>query len=311
MLNERRSFESLQPRGNYIRHANGQGEISPIVSALDRADASFDVVEGLVGDPSYVSFRSANFPNHYLRHQNSRLILSEYAPGDRLMHEDASFMPVSGLLIPVWTSFRSYNVAHKLYIRHRNLHLYVSEINQNSPELDRSDATFNPINAFLEPPETIRLVEMANDKRIFNSPGPRPPFLRLDKRLVAVAQDHSQDLANHPGLWEKLLDGFPGHYGSDDSTPQQRIQSVMGSAGTENVYVQWFWGGDVPSPSAKAAHDWWWYESLPHKANLLNPNHRSTGVGIATGPGTVPQGHKHAGESATFHYYTQVFHSSP
>ncbi|MER6580936.1 AbfB domain-containing protein [Nonomuraea sp. NPDC001023] len=307
MLNERRSFESLSPRGHYIRHANFLGEISPIATSLDRADASFDVVRGLAGDGT-VSFRSANLPNHYLRHQNFRLVLSEFTPDDRLMHEDASFISDLGLTVTVWNSFRSYNYP-KLYIRHQNFHLYVSEINQNSPELDRSDATFNPGNAFLAPPETIRLVEMANDKRIFQAPG--TPFLRLDKRLVAVAQEHSQDLANHPGLWERLLNGYPGHYGSDNSTPEQRIQRVMGSAGTENVYIQWFWGGNTPPPSAQAAHDWWWYQSPPHKANLINSSHRSTGVGIATGSGNVPQGHDHAGERATFHYYTQVFHSSP
>ncbi|MFI7709208.1 AbfB domain-containing protein [Nonomuraea sp. NPDC049480] len=309
MLNERHSFESLKPRDHHIRHANGLGEISRVVTALDRADASFDVVEGLIGAPGHVSFRSANFPNQYLRHQNFRVILSEYAPGDRLMHEDATFMSVDGLVLPLWRSFRSYNNP-KLHIRHQNSHLYVSEINQSSPELDRSDATFLPVAPFVAPPETIRIVEMANDRRIFNSPGPRPPFLRLDKRLVDVAQEHSQDLANHPGLWERLLDGHPGHYGSDNSIPQQRIQRVMGSAGTENAYIQWFWGGNVPPPSAQAAHDWW-YQSPPHEANLLNPGHRSTGVGIATGAGRVPQGHDHAGEPATFHYYTQVFHSSP
>ncbi|WP_051751533.1 AbfB domain-containing protein [Streptosporangium amethystogenes] len=307
MLSERHSFEAMKPRGHYIRHANYLGEISRVASAVDRADASFDVVEGLAAR-AHVSFRSANLPNHYLRHQNFRLVLSEFTPGDRLMHEDATFMSVAGLVFPLWSSFRSYNYP-KLYIRHRDFHLYVSEINANSPEPDRSDATFLPVDAFLAPPETIRIVEIANDRRIFNSSGPRPPFLRLDKRLVAVAQNHSQDLAGHPGLWERQLDGFPGHYGSDNSTPQQRIQMAMGSAGTENVYVQWFWGGNVPPPSARAAHDWWW-QSPPHRSNVLNPSHRSTGVGIATGQGRVPQGQAHAGEPATFHYYTQVFHSS-
>ncbi|HEX6684826.1 MAG TPA: CAP domain-containing protein [Candidatus Limnocylindrales bacterium] len=133
--------------------------------------------------------------------------------------------------------------------------------------------------------------------------------LQPDGRLVAVARAHSQDLADHPGppgLWEKGSQGGQGHYGSDGSLSADRISRAVGTSGTENSYVEWF-TGTAPAPSAQRAFDWWWKSPYGHKESMLDCNHRTTGVGIATGQGFIPQGQPGAGQQAAFHYYTQAF----
>jgi hypothetical protein len=67
-----RSFsrQSLQSEDRrYIRHSNFIGKVTPVASDVDQFDAPFDVVAGLAADRPYISFRAANFPNHYLRHK--------------------------------------------------------------------------------------------------------------------------------------------------------------------------------------------------------------------------------------------------
>ena len=45
------SFESENFPGQYIRHRNSLGELTPVVSNLDRMDASFIVRPALSGTP--------------------------------------------------------------------------------------------------------------------------------------------------------------------------------------------------------------------------------------------------------------------
>lgn len=124
--------------------------------------------------------------------------------------------------------------------------------------------------------------------------------LAVDPRLVAVARAHSEDLATHPGLWSKKTpDGFPGHYGSDGSLPSGgdgRIAKATGSPGTENVFRGRI-RGDAPPPEPGTAFNAWW-GSPRHKANMLNCEHKRSGVGIAFGQD--PDGW-------TAYYFTQVF----
>ncbi|PJN35679.1 hypothetical protein CG747_37440 [Streptomyces sp. CB02959] len=132
------------------------------------------------------------------------------------------------------------------------------------------------------------------------------PQVEIDVRLVAAARAHSQDLANNPdragqsGLWRQVWNGFPGHVGSDGSTPPDRIERAVGSPGGENVYVGWF-SGNVTPPSPQDALNWWVGEPS-HKANILNPSHRHTGLGIAYGDGVSPDG-----VQLTYFYFTQDF----
>jgi uncharacterized protein YkwD len=148
-----------------------------------------------------------------------------------------------------------------------------------------------------------RVIDLINEQRQQN--GCQVP-LRPDTRLTLTARGHSRDLADHPGLWEAPLDGEPGHLGSDGSTPSDRIIAAVGSAGTENEFVGWFFGAAAaPGPDDALK---WWLNSPPHRANLLNCHHTTTGVGIATGSGIIPAGQPNAGSAATFYYFTQDFH---
>ncbi|HCT76786.1 MAG TPA: hypothetical protein DGT23_09405 [Micromonosporaceae bacterium] len=156
-------------------------------------------------------------------------------------------------------------------------------------------------------PEEQKIVDLVNNAR---KQAGCSVVLQVDPRLVAVTRAHSQDLADHPGppgLWEKGEPGKQGHYGSDGSLSADRISKAVGYPGTENSYVEWF-TGTAPAPSAERAFDWWLNKSKSgHKENLLNCNHKTTGVGIAKGTGKIPAGQDNAGQSATFYYYTQAF----
>lgn len=139
------SFESYNFPGKFIRHANGLGEISVVMpsDSLAKNDASFELAPCLAisgGSTDYFSFKSFNYPNFYLRHQNGRLKLNEKpAADDNLYNEDASFKIVIGLADSHAVSFQSKNYP-KSYIRHREGHLWV-EPNDGST-LFKNDATF-------------------------------------------------------------------------------------------------------------------------------------------------------------------------
>jgi Alpha-L-arabinofuranosidase B (ABFB) domain len=125
----------------YLRHRNFLGELTTVTSSLDRADATFQIVPGLA-DGNCISFRSSNFPDYYLRHQNFRIKLDRFA-NDTLYRDDATFCvkpSLAGVGDP-WVSFESYNFPG-FYLRHADFHFYIS--NQGGPF--REDATFKFIN---------------------------------------------------------------------------------------------------------------------------------------------------------------------
>jgi uncharacterized protein YkwD len=139
--------------------------------------------------------------------------------------------------------------------------------------------------------------------------------LQVDARLVAIARAHSQDLADHPGppgLWEQGEVNHQGHVGSDGSQPAQRITKALGTPGSENAYIAWFWGSSDPGPPVQGALSYW-LENTPqhhgHQDNALSPSWKVTGVGIAKGSGVIPQGANRVGNQAVFYYFTQCFHS--
>lgn len=302
-INTRKSFKSANFPDQFIRHSNFAGELARVLSAADQLDATFDVVGGLADNVNSVSLRSANFPYHYLRHQNQRLVLSEYSDDD-VLRNDASFRNAAGLMFPLWDSFAALRFPGR-YLRHREGHLWVEEVNPHGSETERFDATFDGVNPFVPTPPPLRLLELVNSSRIFDVAGPRAPMLRLERRLVDTAQAHSTDLGAHPGLWERKLEGFPGHYGPDGSTFHDRITRAMGSDGNENVYIEWFFG-QVPPPDVQRAFDYWKYQSPRHRETMLKSEYRCAGVGIGTGGGTVPG----TGQAGTFHYYVMNFHAS-
>lgn len=90
--------------------------------------------------------------------------------------------------------------------------------------------------------------------------------LSLNARLMAAALRHSQDMA---------AGGFASHTGSDGSTLTQRADRagyVYRSLG-ENVLMR-------PDQNPAGAFDQWW-NSPPHRANLLNPDFTEVGVAFA------------------------------
>ena len=130
------SLEPTNYLGYRVRHRNFLGEISPVGSALDRADASFRVRVGLA-DPACRSFEAVNYPGYFLRHRNLRV---ELARDDRtaLFQADATFCARTGLTGQD-TSLESYNYRGS-YLRHRQLAMYL-DVSDGSP-LVRADMTF-------------------------------------------------------------------------------------------------------------------------------------------------------------------------
>lgn len=129
------SFESVNYPGYFIRHRFSLGDLTPVVSDLDRADASFVLRAGLSGTPDSVSFESVNFPGHFMRHENYRLKLARN-DGSDLFRKDASFVrhDASGR-----TSFESVNVPDH-YIRHRNYQMWIAR--RDGSALFSSDSSF-------------------------------------------------------------------------------------------------------------------------------------------------------------------------
>ncbi|MEV5732917.1 CAP domain-containing protein [Streptomyces sp. NPDC052292] len=135
-----------------------------------------------------------------------------------------------------------------------------------------------------------------------HQPRPCASNLQIDLRLDGLAQAHSQDLAEHPGLWNKLTpDGWPGHYGSNGSLPIERIKWATGATGQENVAMQWA-TGNAP-PALQAVLDSWMSDAA-HKGTLLNCAFKATGIGFSVGHGKAPDG---SGRDANFYYLTQDF----
>ncbi|WP_437657816.1 AbfB domain-containing protein [Sorangium sp. So ce1182] len=136
------SVQSYNIPDMYLRHKNFLGELTPVNSWLDRADATFKLVPGLANS-NCVSFEASNIPGSYLRHQFLRIKLHPWS-NDDLFKNDATFcikpaiQPGAGT---PWISFESYNIPGH-YLRHRNLHFYLE--NQGGPF--RVDATFRLVN---------------------------------------------------------------------------------------------------------------------------------------------------------------------
>ena len=141
------SFRSLNFQDRYVRHKNSLGFVDPVPfgDALGEKDASFRIVPGLAGRCS--SFESDNYPNHFLRHQNSRIKLAERNE-DQLFLEDATFCIVRGLA-GSGISFQSANYQDR-YIRHRNFELWLDTFADN--DLFKKDASFE----VMTPPLILR-----------------------------------------------------------------------------------------------------------------------------------------------------------
>ncbi len=106
------SIQSYNYQSMFVRHQNFMGVLTKIETELDRVDATFSshrsdrkeselfwadsaflVVPGLA-DATWVSFRSVNFPDHYLRHRDFTLRLERAL--DDMSRQDSTFRIVDG-----------------------------------------------------------------------------------------------------------------------------------------------------------------------------------------------------------------------
>lgn len=135
------SFESFNYPGEYIRHNNYLGIKSIVNSESAKNSAIFRVVNGLAGNQCgsslSISFELVNLPGYYLRHQNSRIILSRL-DGSVLFNKDATFCNRPGLADSKYNSFESSNFP-TFYLTHTNGELW---IRQGKDNLFKADATF-------------------------------------------------------------------------------------------------------------------------------------------------------------------------
>jgi len=94
--------------------------------------------------------------------------------------------------------------------------------------------------------------------------------LARNRALDLAAQVHAQDMARH---------NFMSHSGSDGSSPAARIRAAgyPWITWAENVAV----GYATPAAVMNA-----WMNSPGHRRNILNPNVREIGIGVAQSPGT-------------------------
>lgn len=105
--------------------------------------------------------------------------------------------------------------------------------------------------------------------------------LALDGAITAVANGHA---------WDMMRNGFFGHIGSDGSTVRTRLSraGVSYSSASENI-CQYTGIGVIPT--LDWCHSAFMSEPYPgyynHIANILNPNFRRVGVGIAVSGGKV------------------------
>ena len=116
-------------------------------------------------------------------------------------------------------------------------------------------------------PETaaaLQVLSLVNEER--GQAGCRP--LTLDAQLSALAQDFSEDMAER---------GFFDHTDPDGRTPWDRAQAAgVGNLGGENVAR-----GQQDAEAVMAA----WMDSEGHRANILNCEFRTLGVGVHFGTG--------------------------
>lgn len=111
---------------------------------LYRADSSFKIVPGLIGG-STISFKSKNYPGHYIRFVRRRsgyLCYIHRCDGSALFKRDASWIVVRGLADPLGYSFKSYSCP-SYYMRHQGYRVKISKFCNTN--LYRNDATWYPV----------------------------------------------------------------------------------------------------------------------------------------------------------------------
>ncbi len=135
-------LESLNMRGYFLRHRNGQAEISRLKTPLDRMDSTFMVTAGrYLGEG--ISLRSANYPESFLRHQDLRMRLA-WMERDLPYTADATFRAVAGLAGCGSWSFRSRNFCDR-FIRHYRGGVFTTSLSHFPGTPARKDASWRMV----------------------------------------------------------------------------------------------------------------------------------------------------------------------
>jgi len=142
------SFESVNYPGYFLRHRNFQLYIERGEGDLFRKDCTFKIVDGSdtqsgtqvniqPAPGEYLSLRSYNYPNHYIRHRN---YLGEITTiSSQLDFDDSSFKMVKGLAGSKTVSFESKNYPG-YYLRHQGFRIKLHR--PDGSDLFRNDASF-------------------------------------------------------------------------------------------------------------------------------------------------------------------------
>ena len=121
--------------------------------------------------------------------------------------------------------------------------------------------------------DVIELTNRARDKQNL------PPLKGVDE-LMEIANQHASDMATK---------NYFSHASQDGRTAYDRIKPFAANAYTgENI------AAGQQTPTAVVAG--WWLKSPGHRANIMSPNFREIGVGLA-----------HNEKSTYGHYWVQVF----
>lgn len=137
------SIRSVNFPDRFVRHRDYLGELTEVVSDLDRVDATFDMVRGFA-DHRLLSFGSVNFPGYYLRQESLRLKLRP-PPHDPVgggptgetirFAGDATFLLKPGLTDLDAFSFESYTF-DGYFMRHSAFHLFIGRASPSEPPGD-------------------------------------------------------------------------------------------------------------------------------------------------------------------------------
>jgi hypothetical protein len=173
----------LQPvnyPGYLVRDQNFQADLDPTTSAssaLDQADSSFVVREGLAS-PTGVSFEAINYPGYFLEDQSGQINLVKN-DGSSGFAGYATFVPQTGLTGQN-TSFAVY-ADQTVYLRHQNFVLYAQS--WDGSDQFRKDATFSVRPALSVNAPSPGLLTVGNT--IGLQPGNFPTYLVRHSNFVA------------------------------------------------------------------------------------------------------------------------------
>eukprot|EP00347_Sterkiella_histriomuscorum_P003135 403365456 len=132
---------------NLYRHGYSNEE-------LYKNDASFNIEHCMNGCENGVSFRSVNYPDYYIRHQNFRLSIQRKEDDSRLYNDDTCFIIVPGLADSQGISLKSYNYQN-YFIRHADNYLRIDDYEDT--KLYREDATWYPRIAFTNKVDFVQI----------------------------------------------------------------------------------------------------------------------------------------------------------